>query len=139
MRHLPDWFRKDRDLGNLFAFPSFPSLPAFFDRTFAVDVKDAGETLEIEAEIPGVNREQIEVEVTDSGVTIAVKVEEETEEKRERYYRKERSYGRSERFIAFPVEVDAEAGKATYRNGILHLSFPKKHREGERKKKLSID
>lgn len=137
MRYLPDWFRKDRDLNSLFTLPA--SFPAFFDRSFAVDVKDKGDHLEVEAELPGLKRDQIEVEVTESGVAIAVKVEEETEEKREKYYRRERSYGKTERFIAFPVEVDIDEGKATYRDGVLRLTFPKTHKEGERGKKLDIE
>ncbi|MDI3257751.1 MAG: Hsp20/alpha crystallin family protein [Kyrpidia sp.] len=137
MRYWPDWFRRDRDFGNLFALPA--SFPAFFDRSFAVDVKDKGDRLEVEAELPGLDRDQIEVEVTDSGVAIAVKVEEDTEDKHARYYRRERSYGRTERFIAFPVEVDIDQGKAAYKDGILRLTFPKKRKEREQGKKLEIE
>lgn len=140
MRNLPDLFSRDRFLNDFFS-PFTSTMQQLFDRTFRVDVKETNTDLIIEAELPGLKKDQIEVEVADSGVRIATRTETEVEESDEKgtYYRKERTYGRAERFIPFPVDVKTDDGKAAYNNGILTITFPKVTQGGTNTKRLDIE
>ncbi|WHH58191.1 Hsp20/alpha crystallin family protein [Petroclostridium sp. X23] len=95
------------------------------------DIKENEKEYVVEAELPGVNKESIEVELKDDYLTISANHNEEINEERENYIRKERRTGKISR--SFYVEsVKNEAVKATFDNGILKLILPK---TGETKKK----
>ena len=79
--------------------------------------------LVIRADLPGLSKDDVNVELTDEAVTISGERHNENEEKREGYYRSERSYGSFYRQIPLPEGVNAEDAQATFRNGVLEVTM----------------
>ncbi len=93
--------------------------------TFPVDVVDEGERIRVIADLPGFNKEDIEIWIEDGDLVIRAERKEEKEEKEVNYLRRERRIGRVYRKISIPTEVDFEKIKASYNNGILEITIPK--------------
>jgi HSP20 family protein len=97
-----------------------------------VDVTESNDGYAVHAEIPGVNRDDIQVTVEGNQVTIAAEVKKTTEVKDgdaktgERVLRSERRYGAAYRSFVLPVELDETASQAKYENGVLELKLAKK-------------
>ncbi|WP_024832321.1 Hsp20/alpha crystallin family protein [Ruminiclostridium josui] len=88
------------------------------------DIKENEKEFIVEAEIPGVAKEDIKLDLRDDTLTIAVEQNQETKEERDNYIRKERRYGSFSR--SFYVEnVKNEDVSAKYENGILTIVLPK--------------
>ncbi len=102
----------------------------------SVDVAEREDKLVIKADIPGVKKEDISVNVKGDMLEIGAERKEEKEEKGEGYVRRERTYGRYYRAIPLPVEVDAEKVNATFEDGVLSIEIPKV--EGKEVKKIEI-
>lgn len=90
----------------------------------AVEVFERDNNLVVSAELPGMNKDDVRVEVTDEGLAIRGERKREHEEKRQGYYRSERSYGRFYRMIPLPEGVDAEKAKAQFKDGVLQVEIP---------------
>lgn len=103
-----------------------------------VDIYEDEASVTLKAEMPGMGKDEIDVQIADNAVTIAG--EKKTEEKVERkdYYRMERSYGSFKRVLPLPAEVDAEKVKASFKDGILELKMPKA-REAVKKVKVKVE
>lgn len=102
-----------------------------------VDISETEDEVKVVADIPGMDPEKVEVEVSDDGiVTLSGKTEHESEEKDKRYHRIERSYGEFRREFMLPTKVQANKVTAKAKNGVLTLIMPKS--EEERKKKVRI-
>lgn len=71
-------------------------------------------------------------------LTISGEKKAEKEDKRENYYRMERSYGSFQRSVALPTEVDTEKVEAIFKNGVLQITLPKLHPGQEARKKISV-
>jgi len=91
----------------------------------AVDVHEDGERLLFLMELPGVNPEDIDVELKGDTLTIKGERKHESEEKRKGFIRVERSYGKFQRAFTLGIPVKADELKAAYRSGILEVSIPK--------------
>ncbi len=102
-----------------------------------IDMYDRKNEIVINAELPGVNKEDIDLSITKDTVTLKGEVKKEEEIKEEDYYASERNYGAFARTIALPVEVDSEKAKASFKNGILELVIPK--REESKPKEIKIE
>ena len=89
-----------------------------------VEVFQKNNELTICADLPGLKREEVSVEVTDSAVTIHGERKREHEEEREGLYRSERSYGSFYRSIPLPEGAIADQAKATFRDGVLEIRMP---------------
>ena len=91
----------------------------------SVDVIDRDEEVVVRAEVPGYKKEDIEISVADSSLTI--KGETKTEEKEEKgdYYRCEISRGAFARTVSLPAAVDDSKAKASMKDGVLELTLPK--------------
>ena len=90
-----------------------------------VDVIDEGDQIRVVADLPGFNKEDIEVWVEDGDLVIKAERKEEKEERERNYIRRERRYGRIYRRIALPADVDVENVRASYNNGVLEVTIPK--------------
>ncbi|MDK2799624.1 MAG: hypothetical protein PWP27_2721 [Clostridiales bacterium] len=102
------------------------------------DIKENEKEYIVEAEVPGVEKEAIEVELRDNYLTISANHNEEINEERENYIRKERRSGRISR--SFYVEnVKNEDVKASYKNGILTVVLPKSKEGKSRGYKININ
>jgi len=104
--------------------------------TPAVDIYETDEKMVIKAELPGLKKEDIDIEVRDNTLTLKGerKFEQETQEKN--YHRVERSYGSFQRSFLLPSTIRQEAIEATFKDGILEISLPKA--EEAKPKKLEI-
>jgi HSP20 family protein len=92
-----------------------------------VDVEEANDRYLVKADIPGVAREDIRIDVDGDMVRIAAEAKrEKTEEKEGKLLRSERYLGTMTRAFTLPVEVDTAHAEAKYDNGVLMLTLPKK-------------
>jgi HSP20 family protein len=98
-----------------------PSVPS-------VDVIDRDDEVVVRAEVPGYKKEDIEVSVSDSSLTIKGERKAEQKEEKGDYYRCEISQGAFSRTVALPAEVDDAKAKATMKDGMLELTLPKREK-----------
>lgn len=111
---------------------SFPEFEAFLPRAGVraplIDVLDEGKTIRVIAELPGLEKKDISVNVLEDSVEISTEKKAEVKEEKERegYYFHERSYQKFYRKIPLPAAVIPEKTKAEYKNGILELILQKK-------------
>lgn len=98
------------------------------------DVTRTDDTYRIQAEMPGIPRENINVSIEGHDVTITGESRTEREDKQgEEVIRSERHVGRISRSFTLPHEIDEDKAKAQYENGILELTLPKKNRRQGKK------
>src|SRR5512138_1150539 len=90
----------------------------------AIEVSEKDGQLRICAELPGLNKEDVKVELKQNGLTISGERKHEQEDRREGVYRSERSYGSFRRTIPIPEEAQVEQARATFDNGLLTVSVP---------------
>lgn len=98
-----------------------------FEKSFRLDVIDRDEALIVRGELPGVEKDDIEVTVMGDRLMIEAERGFEEKDDKESYYRHEVGYGKLMRTIPLPVEVDSEHVTAEMKNGILEISLPKAH------------
>lgn len=107
-------------------------------RAPAVDVYEEGDHVVVKAEIPGASKEDIEVAVNDSVLTIHGQKERREEVREDKYYRSERSYGSFTRSVGLPSEVQAGKATATFTDGVLEVRLPKTEESKRKSVKLKI-
>ncbi|MEJ2514513.1 MAG: Hsp20/alpha crystallin family protein [Gammaproteobacteria bacterium] len=90
-----------------------------------IDLVDHDKELIVRAELPGVKKEEIEIDVEDDFLTLRIDRDLSEEEKTGRYYRSELAHGSMERMIPLPVDVVANKAKAELKDGILEIVVPK--------------
>lgn len=100
------------------------SLP-FEGRLPKVDVVDRDEEILVRAEVPGVDKKDLEISVSENTVTISGKTHHEEKEEKGNYCRCEVKRGAFARTVALPSDVDAGEAKTTFKDGILELTLPK--------------
>ena len=91
----------------------------------AVDVSETDEEVVVKAELPGLTRDNLEVEVMPETLSLSGTMSQESEEKEGTYHRRERVWGRFERVIPLPAEVVSDQAKATLKDGLLEVRLPK--------------
>lgn len=101
-----------------------------------VDISEKRDNVKIRLNVPGVNPDNIEVEVGDSLITVSGQMEKEVEERGETWHRIEREKGTFRRIIPLPFEVHRDSLKAESRHGILTLFLKKKAFKQREKIKL---
>ncbi|MCS7250584.1 MAG: Hsp20/alpha crystallin family protein [candidate division WOR-3 bacterium] len=104
-----------------------------------IDMYEKGNDIIVEAEIPGLEKEDLSVTVSENSLTIKGEIKKEKEVKEKDYYLCERSYGSFSRTIELPTEVDSEKAKASYKNGILKITLPKKQPEKKLETEIKIE
>ncbi len=103
-----------------------------------LDVKDENDQIRIEAELPGMAENDVEISLSGDFLTIKGEKKQEVEEKEKSYYRTERSYGSFERTIPLPVEVDRDKVEAHFKKGVLEITLPKTKEAAAATKKIPI-
>lgn len=104
-----------------------PVREEFLEGTFPIDVlesKDGSEII-VKADLPGFDKEDVGIRVTENSIEIKARHKEKKIEKTERMYRAERSYGELKRYLTLPVEVKPETAKASMKNGVLEVRIEK--------------
>lgn len=91
-----------------------------------VDVKETPEAYTVQAEVPGVSKEDIHVTIEGNVVTLRAEVKQQDQTQDEKLLRSERYYGAVSRSFQLPQDIDNAAAKAKYENGVLLLTLPKK-------------
>jgi HSP20 family protein len=105
--------------------------------TPAVDIYENNDSVVVKAELPGVEKDQISVEVKDGILTMRGERKFEKEVKEESYHRIERSYGSFQRSFSLPVSVNQEKVTARFQDGVLEVKLPKK--EQAKPKQIQVD
>lgn len=150
---LSPYNRRNRGIANrpsdFFNFDSFNNfIDSFFNSDFfpstlstgqmKVDIKENDKEYILEAELPGINKDEINIELRDDMLTISVERNEQIEETKDNYIRRERRYGSQSR--SFYIEnVKTEKIKAKFENGILSISLPKKEINAKNRRKIDIN
>ncbi len=111
------------DMDQMFA-PYTGAAPAMEAWRPAVEIKEKEGKLMVTAELPGVKKEDIKVNVTDEFLTVEGERKQETEEKREGYYHSERSYGKFMRQVPLPEGAKIDLAAAQFNNGVLEVTVP---------------
>lgn len=91
----------------------------------AVDIYDNTDDIVIKAELPGVDKNDIAIDVKDRVLTLKGERSVDNETKKESYYRRERSCGKFERAFSLPENVNADGIRADYKDGVLEIHVPK--------------
>ncbi len=105
-----------------------------------VDVKEMEDKYCVKVELPGISKENINIDINKSYVKIEAnkEVEKEEENNKQKYHKSEFRYGTYSRTLYFPFEIDVEKSSAELKKGILELHLPKLHSEDKETKKLEI-
>jgi HSP20 family protein len=103
-----------------------------------VEMFERNNQLVLRADLPGLTKDDVNVEFSDEGITIEGERKNEHEEEGEGYFRSERSYGKFFRRIPVPDGVDFENAKATFRDGVLEVTMPAPKRAERKPKRLEI-
>lgn len=101
-----------------------------------VDVSETKDEVIVKAEVPGMTKEEISVTLQDNVLTLRGEKKQEKEEKDKTFHRVERSYGSFVRSFTLPTLVQEDKVKASYKDGVLHITLPKA--EEVKPKEISI-
>ena len=107
-------------------------------RITAIDMVDTGKEYKIIAEMPGVDKKDIEVNVTSNDIKICGETKTETKNKEEGWIRRERSYSTICRSMIFPEEVNPEKADAMLKDGILEIKVAKKTPTAGRSRNIPV-
>lgn len=103
-----------------------------------MDIKETDKEINVSAELPGMDVDDIDITMTGNTLTIKGEKKHKKEEKGERFYRSERSYGSFRRSIPLPEEVEEDNIEATYKQGVLNVKMPKRPGAEKGTKKIDI-
>jgi HSP20 family protein len=103
-----------------------------------IDVFQRNNELVVKADLPGLKKDDVKVEITDDALTIQGERRAEHEEERDGIYRSERSYGSFYRVVPLPEGAMVEQAKATFNNGVLEIMMPAPPEQVTRGRRLEI-
>lgn len=104
----------------------------------SVDIREGENEITVKAELPGMDEKDIEVSLTDNGLTIKGEKRAEKEEKGKDYWRRETSYGSFHRVIPLPAGLNADKVDARFKNGVLSVTLPRLEAAKAKEKKIAI-
>lgn len=104
----------------------------------ASDVMIKGDEAIVKIDLPGVDKKDIQLNVTENYVEVKAEKEQETKIEKKGLFKQERSYAGFYRVIPLPAEVKAEDADASYKNGVLEVRIPLKEKLKKQKKKIKI-
>jgi HSP20 family protein len=129
---------KELEKRMLKGFPTLSQESALMGFTPVVNTREGEFAYHVEADLPGVKKEDISVETKDNVLTISGERKHKDEVKKDDYYKLESSYGKFVRSFTLPKGVDAENIKAACENGVLEVTIPKLTKKDEDKKKIKV-
>jgi HSP20 family protein len=135
-RRINDLFE---DFWGGFRFPEI-AWPGMLAEGFTpkINITESDKGLHVMAELPGMEEKDIEVTLTDDGLTISGERKTEKEERGKTFVRREMSYGSFRRTIPVPGPVDASKVKATFKNGLLEIELPLPEAARRQVKKIEV-
>ncbi len=137
-QEMEDWF------DDFFRRPFSLMRPSWWPRTVeevspSVDVFEEGDDVVVKAELPGIKKEDIEVNLSDDIMTISGEKKKEEKVQKKDYYSLERSFGSFRRSFRLPSEVLPDKAKAAFKDGILEIRVPKSDEAKKKTKKVAIE
>jgi HSP20 family protein len=105
--------------------------------TPAVDIHETDDGYVIKAELPGVAKDDVSIDIYQNTLTLRGQRKHEAEVKQDKYHRVERAYGTFQRSFTLPAMIDQEKVQATYKDGVLELHLPKS--EAAKPKRIAIN
>ena len=135
-RHFDTLFQRDWIRPMHFEFPEWTRRGMLEMKTPKVDIIEREDDILVRAEIAGVKKEDLDVSLTETAITIKGSTREEKKEEKGDYFRSETMKGEFTRTLALPAEVDGRKAESTYRDGMLEVIVPKK--EQARRHKVEV-
>ncbi len=121
-----------------FEFPSFPFEAKSKIWRPAVEMREQKDSYIVKAQLPGLSKEDIDVEMGEDSITIKAETKVKKEEKSKNLYKSEFRYGKFFRTVMFPTGINSKNATASYKNGVLSIEIPKSKEETKKLKKLEI-
>lgn len=146
-RAFADWTRWEREMERVFdniferrlGTPRSAALwPVRSANLPMLDLFEEANELVAKVELPGCEKDEIAISVSDHTLTVKAEKKREEEIKQENYYRVERSHGSLRRSVELPVDVDAERISATFKNGLLEVRMPRSQIEASKQKRIEV-
>lgn len=103
----------------------------------AMDLVETGEDFVLRADLPGLTEDDVNIELEDNVLTVSGERKSEHEERKEGYYRVERSFGSFSRSLTLPEGIDPDGVKASFEHGVLEVRIPKPEQRKPRKVTIS--
>jgi len=134
MNRLFDDFFGDFSLAPRWQMPEHQT--ALF--TPGIDLAETDDDVIVTAELPGIDKDDVNVEMDENAVIISGERREEREDKKLNWYVREQSYGSFRREIPLPVAVEGDKAQASFKNGVLKVTIPKKEEAKKQRKTIDI-
>lgn len=117
-----------REFGSRFwgPAPTWESTTALRTRAPLVDLLDEDKAFLVRAELPGVNKGDLDIRVTSDRIELSAETRRETEEREKDFFYRERAYGAFRRILAFPAEVIPDTAEASLKDGVFEVRVPKR-------------
>jgi HSP20 family protein len=133
------WARPWRSLMD-FGWPRHRHLGTDLEATGpAIEISEDKNDVLVKAELPGMKKEDLEINVEERLLTIRGEKKKEEERKGEGYFYSERSYGAFERCIEIPRDVQSDKAHATFKDGVLEVRLPKTEEAKRKEVKIKVD
>ncbi len=120
-----------------FRMPEEATMQTFWSP--AVDIYETDENIVLKAELPGVDKSEVSVEVKDNTLILKGERKREKELKEENYHRIERSFGTFVRSFSLPVTVKQDQVKAKFKDGVLEVTLPKSEEAKPKQVKVEVE
>ena len=119
-------------------FPEYIFTEDLDKLTIPVEIKEKDNEYQVKAELPGVKKEDLDIDIDKNHIIINAKKEEDKEENTKSYRKSEFRYGEFSRSVYFPMDIDVEKTNAKLEHGILKITAPKLEAEKAHNKKLTV-
>jgi len=137
-KRFEDFFRRPFSLIGPSWWPGL-RIPALEEISTTVDIYEEGGDVVIKAELPGMKKEDIDVNISGDTVTISGEKKKEEKVEKKNYYSMERSYGSFTRTFRMPSEAHTDKAKANFKDGVLEVRVPKTEEAKKKEKKVAIE
>jgi HSP20 family protein len=105
----------------------------------AMDIYEEGADVVVKAEIPGMTKEEIHIDLNEKVMTISGEKKKEETVERKDYVHLERTYGSFSRTFTLPAEVQTGKARATFKDGVLEVRIPKTAEAASRTRKIAVE
>ena len=137
-KRFEEFFRRPFSMLGPSWFPAI-RMPEIGEVSAKVDIFEEGNDVVVKAELPGMKKEDLDVNLTDDTITVSGEKKKEEKIEKKDYYRVERSYGSFTRSFRLPKEVQSDKAKASFKDGILEIRVPKTEEAMKKEKKVTIE
>lgn len=136
-RRFEDFFRRPFSLMEAPWWTRWPALAGEVSPT--ADIYEEGGDIVVKAEIPGMKKEEIHVDINEKTMTLSGEKKKEEKVEKKDYVRIERAYGSFARTFHLPAEVQTDKARATFKDGVLEVRVPKTAEAASRTRKVTIE